>query len=226
MPPALLCRKARLIASAVPLGDRTERRRTLGRYVKHPASRALYEYWDKQRGGRPAPERGEIEPGAIRTALGDSFVLAYDRVGGHPFRLAGTRLCGLFARELKSEGFNVLWRSLDRASASHLVETVANDLVGLVAGAEGRTAEGYSVELELLLLPLRLRGNPHARQIGTLAPLAVPYWLGSSPVTELTLGTHRHLGAAAKSVVVTPFMAGADTGRSRRGLVVYDGGRT
>ena len=71
--------------------------------MKHPSSRDLYAYWNERRGSRLAPERADIEPSAIRQVLGDTFVLAADSVAQHPFRLAGTRLCALFGRELKSE---------------------------------------------------------------------------------------------------------------------------
>ena len=70
--------------------------------MKHAASRELYAYWEGKRGSRPAPERAEIDPGAIRGALGDTFILALDRGAGHPLRLAGTRVCALFGREIKA----------------------------------------------------------------------------------------------------------------------------
>jgi hypothetical protein len=66
--------------------------------MKHAASRELYAYWQEKRGTRPAPERTEIEPGAIRGVLADAFILALDRGSGHPIRLAGTRLCALFGQ--------------------------------------------------------------------------------------------------------------------------------
>ena len=34
--------------------------------MKHAASRELYAYWEERRGQRLAPERTDIEPGAIR----------------------------------------------------------------------------------------------------------------------------------------------------------------
>jgi PAS domain len=43
--------------------------------MKHAASRELYAYWEERRGRRRAPERTEIEPGAIRGALSDAFIL-------------------------------------------------------------------------------------------------------------------------------------------------------
>ena len=73
--------------------------------MKHAASRELYAYWEEKRGTRPAPERAEIEPGAIRGVLSDAFILAIDRSAGHPIRLAGTRVCALFDREIKGRSF-------------------------------------------------------------------------------------------------------------------------
>ncbi len=43
--------------------------------MKHPTSRMLFSYWDSLRGDRAAPERGEIEPGAIRHILAETFIL-------------------------------------------------------------------------------------------------------------------------------------------------------
>ena len=47
--------------------------------MKHAASRELFAYWQEKRGTRPAPERAEIDPGAIRGLLGDAFILALDQ---------------------------------------------------------------------------------------------------------------------------------------------------
>ena len=55
------------------------------------------------------PERTDIEPGAIRAVLADAFILALDRGAGHPIRLAGTRMCALFGREIKGKSFLDLW---------------------------------------------------------------------------------------------------------------------
>jgi hypothetical protein len=196
------------------------------RPVKHSSTRSLYAYWNERRGTRAAPERGEIEPGAIRSALGDSFILCADPVADHAFRLAGTRVCSLFGREMKGHSFVPLWDERDRDAISDLLAIVANEIAGIVAGVAGATAEGYSVDLELLMLPLRHRGSSRERQIGVLAPLTAPTWLGASPLTRLTLKSHRHVGPALETPATTPLMAAAESGRLRRGLLVYDGGRT
>src|SRR4051794_37663355 len=75
---------------------------SLNNIMKHAASRMLYAYWDGARGERAAPERSEIEPGAIRHILADTFI----QIGAHgaaEFRLAGTRLCAPFGRELRGQ---------------------------------------------------------------------------------------------------------------------------
>src|SRR5437588_12839090 len=103
---------ARRIARPQPLfRTGTAERRDPGRRgvwsagMKQASSRELFGYWAARRGTRTAPERGEIEPSAIRRALGDVFILEFDRGLGHPFRLAGTRVCALFGRELKNQRF-------------------------------------------------------------------------------------------------------------------------
>jgi hypothetical protein len=194
--------------------------------VKHSSTRSLYAYWNERRGARAAPERGEIEPGAIRTALGDSFILGREPAGLAIFRLAGTRVCSLFGRELKGEAFEGLWNESDRTTIRDLMAIVGNEIAGIVAGVTGTTSEGYSVDLELLLLPLRHRGTSQARQIGVLAPLVVPFWIGASPLTGLVLKSHRHIGPALETVPTTPLAAAVESGRIRHGLLVYDGGRT
>jgi hypothetical protein len=190
--------------------------------VKHSSTRALYAYWNELRGARAAPDRGEIEPGAIRGALGDSFILSFEPAG-HCFRLAGTRLCALFGRELKGEAFDAFWAAGDQIAARDFLDITGNEIAGIVAGVSGATAEGTSVDLELLLLPLRHRGSSRARQIGVLAPLTVPFWLGATPLTALSLKSHRHIGPAREAVPT--FVAAPDSGRLRHGLLVYDGGR-
>lgn len=193
--------------------------------MKHTSSRELFAYWAGRRGARAAPERAEIEPSAIRSVLGDVFILAFNRHGGHAFRLAGTRVCALFGRELKNEPFIDLWEAGSRAPITDLLAVAADEATGVVAAVTARTAEGWSQDLELLALPLSHRGDLHARMIGTLTPIGAPFWLGVSRLGDLTLGHHRHLNPAfeirqpARTIVPT-------VPSTRRSLfTVYAGGR-
>lgn len=192
--------------------------------MKHPTSRELYAYWDKQRGTRLAPERADIEPSAIRHVLGDTFVLSADGIANHPFRLAGTRLCALFGRELKGESFVKLWERSGQTAMRELLAVVMEEKTGAVASAMGATSDDsvLAVNLELILLPLAHHSRGEARVLGALAPMTAPYWLGARSVGSLKLGMFRHIGAAMEPTA--PRLVAA-AGRIRHGLVVYQGGR-
>lgn len=193
--------------------------------MKHSSNRMLFAHWEDRRRQRPAPERGEIEPGAIKSALADTFILSYNPLQNHPFRLAGTRLCALFGRELKGSSFIDLWDVPKRGHLGDLAAIVADESVGVVAGVVGWTVEGYSLDLELLLLPLRHGGHTHARLIGALAPLKVPAWVGARPIESLGISSHRYVDAPAdlEPLPEPPFQNPAI--RVRHGLIVYDGGQ-
>jgi hypothetical protein len=195
--------------------------------MKHRSSQILYRHWTEKRAGRLLPERSEIDPAAIRGALGDTFILAFNPLTEHPFRLAGTRLCALFGRELKGSAFTAPWSEDGSANVTQLVWTAFDDATGVVAGVSGATAEGEQVELELLLLPLRHCGQTHLRLIGSLAPMTAPYWLGTNRVIRLTLGDYRYLADRMQPrAKVLAMPTSANGARTRRGLVVYDGGQT
>jgi hypothetical protein len=193
--------------------------------MKHPSNRELFEYWNERRGARLAPERADIDPAAIRKVLGDTFVLEANGIENHLFRLAGTRLCALFGRELKTESFIKLWQRSGQTALRELIAVVTEEKIGIVASATGATSDDTlaPVQLELLLLPLAYQSRAEARVLGALAPLAAPYWLGAKAIGPLTLGMFRHIGAASAEAAVPMFKAAA--GRIRHGLTVYDGGR-
>ena len=46
--------------------------------MKLAASGELFAYWNALRGARSAPERNDVDPGAIRGILADTFVLEFD----------------------------------------------------------------------------------------------------------------------------------------------------
>jgi len=197
---------------------------TQGCKMKHSSNRELFNYWNARRGERPAPQRSDIEPNSIRSILGDTFML--EAVGAdQTFRLAGTRICALFGRELKGESFFKLWHSSNQRTLAELTAVVTEERLGVVASAIGATASDalLPVRMEVLLLPLMYRGDPNARILGALAPLITPYWLHAKAMGPLELGAFRHIGALDE--VPAPRFQAA-TGRIRNGLTVYDGGLT
>jgi hypothetical protein len=193
--------------------------------MKHPSARELFNYWNAQRGLRTAPERADIEPAAIRRALADTFILSYDSGTGHSFRVAGTRLCAAFGRELRGAAFIDLWDQESRQRMHDLLAVVAHECIGVVAGGRGCSDEGAVLEFELLVLPLRHRTTTDARLLGALAPRELPYWFGMNPVGRLALGTIRYLGDHESATADSAMHSLPPGGRIRHGFVVYDGGQ-
>jgi hypothetical protein len=193
--------------------------------MKHASTRVFFDYWNRRRGRRWAPTRSEIDPADIRQILGDTFMLAADFVDEIRFRLAGTRVCALFAREIKGEVFNDLWGETSCKQAEELLASVLNENVGVVAGILGRGEDGAEVELELLLLPLAFDGRSRIRALGVLVPLTPPYWLGERPLIELDLRTVRHIGPEQFDIGAPRFGRPHEEPRTRYGFRIYSGGR-
>src|SRR5437763_6514455 len=97
--------------------------------MKHPSSREFFAYWDEKRGLNRAPDRSEIEPGAVRDLLGDIFVLSYDPAAGYPFRVAGTRVCALLGRDQKGASFAGLFTQACRREIEDVVGIVAEEML-------------------------------------------------------------------------------------------------
>ncbi len=115
--------------------------------MKHPSSREFFAYWDAKRGDARAPDRSEIEPGAVRELLGDIFVLSYDNDAGYPFRVAGTRVCALLGRDLKDTSFSALFAPDSRREIEDIVSYVAEEMLAAIAGITatvGRRHDGAS----------------------------------------------------------------------------------
>jgi hypothetical protein len=191
--------------------------------MKHTTTRMLFSYWDTLRGERTVPERSEIVPGDIRHILADTFILETGSDNSGIFRLAGTRVCALFRRELKSHLFQTLWADSKPQNGQKLLDIVMEETAGIVAGLTAETHEGRSLDLELLLLPLSHRGERRARMIGALSPAAIPEWLGLDYITKVKTVSLRVIWPSHHQVELENH--GEAARDRRRRFVVYNGGR-
>ena len=158
--------------------------------MKHPSSRQFFAYWDAKRGHARAPDRSEIEPGAVRELLGDIFVLSYDNEAGFPFRVAGTRVSALLGRDVKDTSFSALFAEESRREIEDVVTYVSEEMLAAIAGITATSEDGRTAHLELLLLPF----NNRAHTPLSLTGLLVPFGSGSSAVTDFELTSWRYIG--------------------------------
>ncbi len=210
--------------------------------MRREASVTLFQYWNRLRDGRAAPKRTEIEPADIKSLLGDTFILESDSRGEAVFRLAGTRLCAIYGRELKGFAFSSLWRDKDARVVGRLVRSVFQDKSVLVMTYEGISKGQRSLPLELLLLPLD-GGTENRRALGIVSTENKPYWLGADPVTDASVETVRvvdpdrepmflknrpavEVPSLAPNLGAAPIDPAGAGGRRIRHLLVLPGGRS
>jgi len=183
--------------------------------MKHPSARALHAYWDRLRKGRAAPERAEIDPAEIGRLLGDIFLLENNENPRHAVRLAGTRLCALIGHELRGRSFGAFFAAEDRPTLFGVLEGVADGQIPAVVSLLGETDDDRSVDLEMVLLPLRHRGRTHTRMLGSIVPLDVPYWTGTAPLARLRIKTLRMIHSAEPAASDFTGLRAAASGRLR-----------
>jgi hypothetical protein len=174
-----------------PSRPETARRTREQETMKHPSSRTLYAYWDTLRAGRAAPERGELDPGAIRAILGDVMILEVGGPHRYAVRLAGTRICSLMGRELRERAFVEAFAPGDWPELYALLDATVTSATPTLANVIGETEDRRLLGLELLLLPLRHHGRTEARVLCSLAAHTRPYWATLMPLARLRLGSAR-----------------------------------
>jgi hypothetical protein len=196
--------------------------------MKQATTRQLFDYWDRLRGGRVAPERAQVDPAQIRGVLGDTFMLEVDPERTFPIRLSGARTSALFQKELKGESFVRLFSQDDRIAVNQLLAAVVEEPAPAVAGVCASPLGRATLDLELLLLPLRHHGKTHARILGSLAPVSIPSWFGLVAADRLRLGSLRILadppaGHGRSMLRPRPVSTGAPPIVSRHGhFTVYE----
>lgn len=158
--------------------------------MKHDYSRQVYDYWRSLLGHRLAPSRSEIDPGQIRSALGNTFILDIETPGEEFFRLAGTRMCALYKKELKNKSFSRIWGGDEYDAVRDVFDSLRNECARGLITSDVRAVEplkhpfhkGLSMEVETILLPLSGGEGFVTRCIGCHVPLESPYWLGVKDV--------------------------------------------
>jgi hypothetical protein len=191
----------------------------------HATSRKLYEYWDRLRNGRAAPFRSEIDPAEIRFLLPDTFIAEGAAFRACRFRLAGTRICKAFGRELRGEDLLSFWEGGDRQLFSAVLRSVLFEAAGAYALFEAYAEPNRSARFELLILPVAHSGATMTRLLGAMSPITRPSWLGSMPLHRQELVELRLIEPGEGADMVSSFdTPQAEIVAPHRRFRVYRGG--
>lgn len=158
--------------------------------MSNPGTTELFLYWNRIRDGQPAPLRTQIEPVDIRTHLADTFILEQGFGKGVTFRLAGTRVCAIYGRELKNHSFFSLFSLGDISLVKRLVTSCFVEKTVCQVTFDGISRSRKVLGFDAIFLPLATSAES-ARLFGAVFPTEKPYWLGADPITESRLTSVR-----------------------------------
>jgi hypothetical protein len=150
--------------------------------MQQSTSRQLYAYWDRVRNGRIAPRRFEIEPAKIAALLPQTFIVKNAGTLGYRFRLAGTKICEQFGRELRGADLLGLWDAGDRDAVASLLRNIFADAAVGYGRFRAYAANDREASFELVLLPLIHAGDAVNRILGAVTAIEPPFWLGAEPL--------------------------------------------
>jgi hypothetical protein len=169
----------------------------------HAEIRALYNYWDRLRAGRPCPYRAEIDP---RDMAGDPrylFVIEALEAGNVRFRLAGSALLDAIGYDLRGMSARSIMAGQSRESFVALIDEI---LAETGIGYARLLAPDRVSVWEVLLLPLRSNFGRVDRLIGCLHPVS-----GRVPEAD-PAGRRAPLRFVIEEMSIRPVEAGPATG--------------
>jgi hypothetical protein len=157
----------------------------------HPGSRAIFRHWEAIRGESSAPHRDDLDLRQLCQFVSWLFIMERSpRTGGYLWRLAGSKVCELWRRELT--GSEVL-TGLDRfevETIQRLLDGVSRNLQPCALRLRLTTSLGQMIDAEIIALPLRARdGSIHV--FGGVLPFRDAEALGHERIAGIELSGAR-----------------------------------
>lgn len=140
--------------------------------MKHPGTRALFDYWTNLRSGRSAPYKAEVSARGIGPILaGNTFILESLGGGNMRFRLAGAALYDLFGLELRGMSALSVMLNDDRDRFGALIDAGLRRPCVCLAHLDATNRAGETIELEMMIAPLRSDFDEMNRMLGSVHAL-------------------------------------------------------
>jgi hypothetical protein len=158
----------------------------------HANTQRMIDHWRDLKGDAAAPARTAIDPGAFAHLLPQVVILGRPAAGRYVVRLAGGLVDEVHGGGLVGGDPIALWAEPYRASLELALEAIRRRPEPLVITAEGQTASGQALSLEIMLAPLTGASGEIDRLLGLYQP--------TSPVAALT---GRPIGALVMRSIAT-----------------------
>jgi len=134
-----------------------------------PAIPQVDAYWEGLRAGRLMPNRSEVDPRGIETALEFAFMLEHVAPGVARFRIAGMHLSDILGMEVRGMPLTAMFDPTSRARISEIVERVITrpQVADITLKAE-RSLGRPAMSARLYMAPLATSDGGFPRILGCL----------------------------------------------------------
>jgi hypothetical protein len=123
--------------------------------MRHSAAKAILSYWHSivpEDGG--APGHAALQPRALKSHLPDLFIIERMDRAVFSFKLAGTRMCARYGRELRDHDFIRLWPSAQHGEVLAQLTQALQSAAPVVLKGAAATLDGDVVPFSILLMPI------------------------------------------------------------------------
>jgi hypothetical protein len=196
--------------------------------ILHPGSRKMFRHWEMTRAEAACPTREAFELAPIKDVMADMVIIDRDHLrSGFRYRLAGTRVCELYGRNITGQDVLIGWDNFEKDVIGRHLLTVVNQKQPAVIRMRLTTNRTQLIAAELLALPVAMPGSHRIQIIGGLFPFVDLRTLGHSTIIARELVSGRviwteHEEPAQDVAVDIPELRGL---RQQQPFAVITGGK-
>lgn len=160
--------------------------------VLHPGSRTIFRHWEAIRGEAPAPDRDDLDLRQLGQFVSWLFIIERSpRTGAYSWRLAGSKVCELWRRELTGSDVLVGRDRFEVESVRRLFDGVCQNLQPCALRLRLTTSLGQAIDTEMIALPLRARDCRSTHIFGGVMPFGEVNALGHERIVSVELASGR-----------------------------------
>ena len=138
--------------------------------MRQAAATKILAYWDQLKADSAVPPASSVNPRALKSHLPDLFMLERLDRAVFAFRLAGTRMCQRFGRELRDHDFVRLFPAAQQGEVLAQLGRALQTGESIVLKAGAATLDGATTGAEIVLMPLTDAEGRVVRLLGALLP--------------------------------------------------------
>ncbi len=193
--------------------------------ILHPGNRALFRYWERVRGERAAPLRTDVDLKQVRPYVGSLFIIER-RGDNYCWRIAGTKLCEIYRRELTGGDCLAEHDAFERTTISRYLASTVDNLQPCVLRFRLKTSRGDLIGVEMLGLPIQSGNGDTIHIFGGVFPFREIGPMAYEAITGVELSGARSIHTEhLPGDVLVARLKGAGGARPLRPFRVVKGGR-